>query len=293
MAQPDPAASLQMKEVTQRLKTRIYSELGDSGRNWLENQLSKFLEPPSARDFYMTYTLIGRNIPEHPLQWEGGGEDPLDAYLHIQRPDLRELTRIYILASALESAPELFVPKVAKLIEVADTGELVTFLKFLPLLPHNEAFKFTAVEALRTNIATVFDAIALENPYPAEYFNDQQWNQMFLKAAFMQRDLLKIPSIARRANPALARIISDYAHERWAASRAVDPAIWRPVGPFVEGAILSDMQRLLASDQTAEQRAGVLCCRESGSREALALLAGHPLHETYKNNPFGWEDLND
>ncbi len=282
-----------MKEVTERLKTRIDSELEEAGKTWLENQLSTCLHPPSPKDFYMTYTLIGRKIPDRKLQWTGEGADELENYLGIQQPDLRELTRIYVLAMALENDPETFIPKVSKLIEVADTGELVTFLKFLPLLPHNEAFKFTAVEALRTNIATVFDAIALENPYPVDHFNDQQWNQMYLKAAFMQRDLLRIPGIAERANPSLARIISDYAHERWAASRDVDPAIWQPVGPYVQGTLLSDMERLLASERPGEQRAGFLSCLKAGTPEAGALLQGHPLHEIYEHAPFGWEALNE
>lgn len=281
-----------MKEVTERLKARIDAELGEADTTWLEKQLAKSIQPPSTRDFYMTYTLIGRKIPDQALSWEGDRPDALEAYLKLQQPNLRELTRIYVLATALEADPDAFVPKVSKLIEVADTGELVTFLKFLPLLPHNEAFTFTAVEALRTNIATVFDAIALDNPYPIEHFNDQQWNQMFLKAAFMQRDLLRIPGISKRANPSLARIVSDYAHERWAASRPVDPAIWQPVGPFVEGPLLADMERLLASDRQSEQRAGYLSCLEADTQEALELLKGHPLNEIYKSQAFDWHALN-
>ena len=279
-----------MKEVTEPLKTYLDSALDASSRRWLEDRLENILEPPTARELFMTYTLTARKIPEKALDWKKEDGFP-GAYLHLQQPDLQELVRIYILATVLESKPDYFIPKVAKLIEVADTGELVTFLKFLPLLPENDAFKAPAVEALRTNIATVFDAIALDNPYPADHFNEQQWNQMYLKAAFMQRDLLRILRISDRANAALSRIISDYAHERWAASRTVDPLIWQPVGPFVEGALLKDMERLLQSEDPLEQKAGYLCCLSADGPDAKALIAGHPLKNLYEKSPFDWEDI--
>src|SRR5690606_6398077 len=155
--------------------------------------------------------------------------------------------------------------------QVADTSELVTFLKYLMLLPNAESFRATAVATLRTNVSTVFDAIALNNPYPSKYFNDQQWNQMYLKAAFMQRDLSKIVDIDKRANADLARIISDYAHERWAASRDIDPYFWRPVPQFLDDRLLSDMERLLNSDNVAEKMVGALCCYLSDNGRAKSL----------------------
>src|SRR5690606_33852490 len=175
---------------------------------------------------------------------------------------------IYLLADVLMADPEFFAPKVNNIIQVADTSELETFLKYLILLPDAERFKTTAVATLRTNVSTVFDAIALNNPYPSKYFNDQQWNQMYLKAAFMQRDLSKIADIDKRANRDLARIISDYAHERWSASRNIDPYFWRPVSQFLEGQLLLDMERLLNSGNVSEKKAGALCCYRSDNEKA-------------------------
>jgi hypothetical protein len=197
-----------------------------------------------------------------------------------------------LLVRVLEENSEYFLPKVANLIQVADTGELETFLKFLILLPHAEEFKNVAVEAIRTNIATVFDAISLNNPYPAEYFNDAQWNQMYLKAAFMQRNLADIQQVDRRANKDLARIISDYAHERWAASRDVDPLFWRPVINFLDGVLLEDMKRLLESDDLREAGAAALCCHYSDRPEASALLKNHPERiEQIKSKTISWKKL--
>ena len=148
------------------------------------------------------------------------------------------------------------------------------------------------MEALRTNIATVFDAVSAYNPYPSAYFNDQEWNQMYLKAAFMRRDLSRILDIDKRANADLARIISDYAHERWAASRDVNPYFWRPVGSFLNDGLLKDMERLLKSDQVAENRAGALCCFRSETPEAAALLKIYPdVQEDVTHGKITWSNF--
>lgn len=277
--------------VSERLKGLLFHQLEPEQVRWLESRLAVSLHPPSGRDLFLTYTLIGRKFPANRVEIPVAKRDRLLDYLALHGVCLDQLARIYLLAMALERDPYYFIPKVGTLIQVADTGELITFLRFLPVLPHSEEFVATAVNALRTNISTVFDAIALENPYPETHFDQGQWNQMYLKAAFMQRDLLKIIGVRQRANAPLARIISDYAHERWAASRPVDPLIWRPVGPFLDEALLADMRRLLESAEKREQMAGFLCCLGSKNPKAAELIAGHPLQHAHKANPFDWEEL--
>ncbi|MBC2840213.1 EboA domain-containing protein [Robiginitalea sp. SC105] len=276
--------------ATGRLRNLLSDTLEPSRQEWLYGRVDTVCTETSGKDLFLVYSLIGRKIPGQLVTIDKASS-PITKYLREQGIRQDQLARIYLLAAALEADREFFVPKVATLIQVADTGELVTFLKYLPVLPGSGAFLDSAVEALRTNIATVFDAISLGNPYPAEHFNQQQWNQMYLKAAFMGRDLLKILDVEARANAELARIISDYAHERWAASRAVDPQIWRPVGPFLEGDLLGDMERLLQSPDTLEQKAGYLCCRVSDKDVARELIREHPLNEEYEKQPFDWKDL--
>lgn len=205
-----------------------------------------------------------------------GESTELRSYLSSQNADTLQLSRIYLLSGVLEKDFNFFVKKVAKIIQVADQAELTTFLKYLILLPSPESFVLTAVESLRTNITPVFEAISMNNPYPSKYFNDQQWNQMYLKAAFMQLNLEHIIGVEERANKELARIISDYAHERWAASRNVDPMIWRPVSGFMNDDLLEDMRQLLASEDIYDNYAGALCCYYSDDPYAKQLLSGHP-----------------
>jgi hypothetical protein len=272
-------------------KLRQLLESNDVNIDWLDQRLESIHSEKSSRALYLTYSLLASKVPSGATTISS--QDEVTDYLRLHSATKIQIARIYLLARVLENDREFFSPKVAKLIEVADTSELVTFLRFLPLLPNSEDFKNSAVEALRTNIAVVFDAIALNNPYPALYFNDQQWNQMYLKAAFMQRDLSKINDIDTRANEDLSRIISDYAHERWAASRPVDPLFWRPVSPFLEGQILGDMERLIQSDDTRENMAGALCCYHSDKQSAMDLLKKYPkLLEGLQNNTISWNTIN-
>ncbi|WP_340156919.1 EboA domain-containing protein [uncultured Maribacter sp.] len=243
---------------------------------WLKGKIESLKENKSSKDLFMTYSLLNVKFDAANVISFDALDTTSSRYLSGHKATILQVSRIYFLAEVLSQDIEFYTPKVANIIQVADTGELETFLKYLVLLPNPEAYKQTAVEALRTNIATIFDAISLNNPYPAEYFNDQQWNQMFLKAAFMERDLSQIASIDERANEDLARIISDYAHERWAAGRKIDPLFWRPVSKFLNEQLLGDMKTLLNSDDVVENLAGALCCYYSENEKALALLNGKP-----------------
>ncbi len=270
----------------------IRGNIADETFQWLMDQLEKVISEKSGKDLFMTYSVLSSKIPDNDLLILTLQESPFNSFLTRQHARILELARIYLLMRVLEADEATFTPKVATLIQVADKGELVAFLKFLAFLPNHKAFTHVAVEALRTNIADVFDAISLNNPYPAAYFNDQQWNQMYLKAAFMQRDLSMIMDVDSRANKELARIISDYAHERWAASRDIDPLFWRPVSGFLDEGLLKDMERLLSSEVRSEQLAGALCCLNAPNTKATELLDKYPdLKEEISTGEVNWETI--
>lgn len=261
-------------------------------KQWLLSKIEGIVESESTKDLYLTYSLVPTKIRSEKDLSLVLDDRELKAYLEIQHANLQQIGRIYLLYKVLEAKEDFFKAKVANIIEVADKSELETFLKFLVLLPHPENYKVQAVEALRTNISTVFDAIALNNPYPALYFNEQQWNQMYLKAAFMQQNLNEIVQVEKRGNKELARIISDYAHERWAASREIDPCFWRPVSNFMNEKIIKDMKRLFSSDNIAERKAAALCCYHSNSSEAKEILASSTeLINGIENGSITWQNI--
>jgi len=121
----------------------------------------------------------------------------------------------------------------------------------------------------------VFEAVAQRNPYPAEQLPEDAWNQMVLKALFVGSTLAPIVGLDGRANATLARMLRDYAHERWSAGRSVSPELWRCVGPFASGPLLADLGRVLDTGTQPERAAAVLALRSASDPEARRLLARH------------------
>lgn len=279
-------------QKSERIKEALGKQADQSSLSWLNEKIEKLEADKSVRNLFMTYSLLASKFDKNTkLLHEGSDSGPMD-FLTSRNANLLEVARIYLLIRVLEIDKDFYGTKVANIIQVADISELETFLKFLDLLPFPEMFKFTAVEALRTNISIIFDAITLNNPYPAKHFNDQQWNQMYLKAAFMERDLSKIQSVEDRSNGDLARIISDYAHERWAASRKIDPMFWRPVSGFLNQVLLKDMEHLLNSKDEIENKAGALSCYYSKNEEALEILDRRPdLKQEIEEGTLTWKNL--
>ncbi|RNC88598.1 MAG: hypothetical protein ED555_13260 [Allomuricauda sp.] len=280
------------KTIKDSLLTLVEDNLEGERRDWFFGRLAAVLEADSARSLFMTYSLCSSKLENRSLSKIHTSDKQLNAYLSLHQMTQIELGRVSIIVAALHENPVFFTPKVQNLIQVADKVELATFLRYLSLLPNPEDFQMVAVEALRTNITPVFDALSQKNPYPGLYFDDAQWNQMYLKAAFMQCDLSGILDVDKRSNADLARIIADYAHERWAASRPVDPYFWRPTTKFLDDLLLEDMSRLFRSNDPIENRAAALCCYHSANESALAMLENYPeLKESVQGNCITWENL--
>ena len=106
-------------------------------------------------------------------------------------------------------------------IESGEIGEQESLLRTLSLLPDPARFTETGVGACRTNARRVFDAIACDNPFPAEFFAELAFNQMVLKAVFVEAPVARIEGLAARRTPELLRMARDYASERTAAGRPV------------------------------------------------------------------------
>lgn len=114
-----------------------------------------------------------------------------------------------------------FVGDALACFEEGDAREQQSWLKAIALWPEAKDFLPSAIDACRTNIVPVFEALACENPYPATHFPDRNFNQVVLKAMFNSIALSRIEGLASRLNGELSRMARDYAAERTAAGRTV------------------------------------------------------------------------
>lgn len=105
--------------------------------------------------------------------------------------------------------------------KTGDNDERAALLQALSILPEPEAFVELAIDACRSHVQGVFEAIACENPYPMRYFPDHNFNQMVLKSFFTGVAVKRIEGLAARRSPELVRMAEAYASERRAAGRSV------------------------------------------------------------------------
>ena len=233
------------------IKEYCLNELKDEKtKNWFDQKLNSI---KTDQDFFITFALINKKIPRGQLQLNPGQIQNIllkNPEFNIDNWTLDQLCRF----SLLMYYPLLSVQSITTLISVADTREQVTIYKSIPYLANASHFASIVVNGIRTNIVDVFDAIALNNPYPASNFSQDEWNQMILKAIFMERPIFQIKDVDQRKNKKLAHILFDYARERWAASRRVTPELWRMMrGCLTEELFLEMKKQMVESDEPSQQ----------------------------------------
>lgn len=262
---------------------------------WLKEQQTRFRESGKTSHYNLTFTMIPRFVKKTLFKPKGGDMEAVDAIrkgLSLLNWTSDRLARAWWLLGLPAEDRDTYCGQISTLFKAAEMNEQIALYGALPLYAFPETFASRTSEGIRTNIGTVFEAIALDNPYAAGYLEEAAWNQLVLKAFFMDKPVNRIFGLMERANPRLAFILSDYAHERWAAGRPVNPWLWKPVAPFIDERLMSDIERLFASDIPAEKRAAALVSSESGFGPAARLLDKHTdLKRSIEQGTLGWNDL--
>lgn len=252
--------------------------LPDKASAWLATGTARLRAGGPERDLYLLVSQVSRYAGKEPLM---PTPDELQAAT-MSRPgwdprdwSVDQAARLYLLLSSTQDEVVLG-RRLDVLCSAGDIGELVAFYRGLPLYPDPARHALRAAEGVRSSMRVVFEAVAHRNPYPAEQFGEPAWNQMVLKALFVGSRLDPIVGLDARRNPTLARMLCDYAHERWAAARPLSPELWRCVGPFAAGPVLDDFRRLFEHGSATEQQAAALALLEASDPDALRLLDSHP-----------------
>lgn len=272
----------------------LAARLPESALAWLANGIERCSTGIADRDLYLLMNAVSRHVGKGPLALTDAelaagsasrpGWDPRDWTLD-------QAVRVYLLCASTSGGAQCSV-RLDRLCSAADIGELVAYYRGLPLYPDQPRYALRAAEGVRSNMRVVFEAVAHRNPYPSEEFTEAAWNQLVLKALFVGSPLAPIVGLDRRRNPTLARMLCDYAHERWAASRPVSPELWRCVGLFAAGPVLEDFVRLFERGTADEQQAAALGLREATDPGAARLLELHaPVTRDGRDSSLAWERL--
>ena len=281
--------------IAEFLLASLKEQVASDKIEWLQLQSEKIKKSHSPSTFYMAFSRASRffskNYVDLTLQKREAAEKLLSGFRPHTWSHLQVARTLLMLSYSTETSEE-WSKQLQPLFETGDIGEQQALYAALSLMPYPAAMYARAREGLRTNMTIVFDAIALDNPYPAQYFEEDAWNQMVLKAIFLQRPLFRIERSDERANAELADILIDYVHERWAAGREVVPELWRFVGPFIGPVNISDFKKAAASKDELEKRAALLACQSTNSNEAKKLLDEYPtVKKELLEQKFDWDDI--
>lgn len=241
------------------LQTIIQSKLSASELNWFESVISFENETLFFQAFGLTSRCISSTIPEWTTEEKASLEQLFPSFTKSSW-DMQQLCRSLLMIYIPTNQNKEVLKKLA---EMADIKELVCLYKGLFFLENAQDFVSLVQEGIRTNMVAVFDAIALENPFAAEYLPADAWNQLVLKAVFMGRPLYRIVDLDLRKSEKLALIVHNYIHERWSAGRLVSPEIWRLVSGYVNQDIASDLLSGIKSGDRLTQQAATKVLKES------------------------------
>ncbi|NVJ85464.1 MAG: EboA domain-containing protein [Algoriphagus sp.] len=281
-------------ELFAYLKEILQNNANEKSLNWLDEKSKKIQDSGSKNAFYLAFSQASRFFSKENLNLDQEAKRKAHSLISGFQPEfwnILQTARTYLLLH-FSIEKEEWLAAIKQLFETGDLYEQQALYASLSLMPYPEEMIPRSIEGCRTNMTLVFDAISLNNPYPTIYFPELNWNQMVLKAVFMQRPLYRIQQLDHRRNPALAEIASDFAHERWAAGRNVMPELWRLVSPFINEKFMKDLEKVMNSEDLLEQKGGALALYHSDFPAAKALLNAHPeLIQAIEKGIISWEKI--
>lgn len=239
-----------------------------------------------AANFNTAFILIPRKTGKAVIQFdkeEKGKISSIRPGFCVDGWTTDRLSRVWLLLQLDSADKDKYFRTIENLFLAAEMNELVALYSSLPLLAYPEIWVKRCAEGIRSNIAGVLEAIMCNNPYPAENLEQAAWNQLVLKAFFTEKPVQLITGLDARANKELAYTLADYARERWAAGRKVNPMLWRMVGKFIDERIYNDILIGLTHDDAVEKNAIALAASESVYEPAKKLFGGQKSNITWAN----------
>ena len=283
----------QPEKVQNILAAIIRENVSPDAWNWLE----KIVAEKSAKQITTAFVSMPRKTGRQVVHFTEQQERELKSAptnFSIHNWTIDRLCRVWLLLHLDPTNKESYIDTIENLFLAAEMNELVALYSSLPLLHYPEDWKNRCAEGIRSNIGSVLEAIICNNPYPSKQLSEGAWNQLVMKAFFTEKPIHQIIGLDQRANPELASMLSDYASERRAAGRAVNPQLWRCVGPFIDEKKFPGMQRTFQSNEPLEQEAAALACHNSNYTPAKELLDQHAdLKLKITSGQLNWDKLAD
>src|SRR5687768_13924455 len=243
----------QTEEVKKITTAIIRENLSPEAWSWLAEKC--VLANQSARQLNIAFVSMPQKTGKAAIHYTAKQAEALllaRPHFTIDNWAIDRLCRVWLLLHIDSAKKDDYFRSVENLFLAAEMNELVALYSSLPVLQHPELWRDRCSEGIRSNIGIVLEAIICNNPYPSEQLSEAAWNQLVMKAFFTDKPIHRIIGLDQRANKELANMLSDYANERWAASRTVNPQLWRCVGQFIDEKNFPNIQRIFHSTDDIE-----------------------------------------
>jgi hypothetical protein len=207
-----------VRNINDIFRNWLSSRIPQKSLDWLDCKYKEITEAYCDRTFFSAFSAVSRYMGKQDLNLS---DRESVNYKLAKHWTVDQIGRTLLLLALPREDSKQYLQTLERLFNAADVRELVTLYQALPFLSYPEQLQKRAAEGVRSNMTAVFNAVALNNSYPAEYFDDLAWNQMVLKALFVGSSILQIQGLQERINPKLVRMLGDYVSERQSANRSV------------------------------------------------------------------------
>jgi hypothetical protein len=231
---PDPNAAAAV-EMLRRWLTRTLSA---EAAQWLDAEIDHQRGGLDERRLGLALGLAGRRVGRADLSLSAADLASAQALRSRWRPDTwstDDAARVTLVLVTWTSDEELFAARVERLCATGELTEHAACLKGFAVFPAPNRLLGRAREAVRSSVQPLFEAMACQNPYPADYFDRAAYNQMIVKCVFSGVPIEKVVGLNERRNDDLVRMMRDLVSERHAAERTVADSVHR----YIDGATMA------------------------------------------------------
>jgi hypothetical protein len=261
-----------MQAIIDHIYDLLMSRLDPDVFDGLEEALDEIADGPSDGRFASLISLASRSVRRcklEPTPAERQRCAELVAGWDPRAWTLLETVRVALILARSDLAESAGVRSIEEAFQYADEGELCALYRSLCLLPKGDRFSWRAGEGCRSNMLTVFEAIALDNPYPVQHLDDTAWRQLIVKAIFMDVPVWRIWGLDSRLSSELARMALDLVDERRSAGRPVQLGLWLSLGEYAGERGIAAMEAEYSGGSGPSRRAAVLAMARAGAGEKL------------------------
>jgi hypothetical protein len=210
------------KLSSEKLFGALWSQLADSAADWLQSALSQLEAKKTDSEALQNTYLRCSAMAKRKLGMTRLTGIPGNASWQVNEAARLLLLNKLLTFCALQEQPQ----QIKAAFKFGDECEQIAIIKGLSRIDGQGLLNDLAIATGRTNSLNLFSAIALNNDYAMQYYEQRAYQQLVLKALFMDLDIAKIVGLKQRHCPELSTLAMDLVKERLASDRQPPGSIW-------------------------------------------------------------------